>query len=95
MPSYLLRGHFKALELDGLGRRVAKKDPARKGVDFELVTKKGRRIYSTAVAAEVGGEKVLTFVGSSSKPERRKWDLLAVEFGNVTSGAVRPLAPRF
>lgn len=95
LPFYLLRGHFKALALDGLGRRAPKKDPARKGVDFEHVTKKGRRVYSTAVAAQMNGAKVLTFVGSSSAPDRKKWDLLAVEPGNVSSGVIRTLKPSF
>jgi hypothetical protein len=98
-PPFLLREHVQNLGAESFGKPVAAKPPAQKpahGVLFEGTSKKtGRKTYSLVIAESIGGQRLLSFIGSSSKPDRKSWDLLSVAPGNIHSGVLRVIrAPR-
>ncbi|MGC4121922.1 MAG: hypothetical protein QM765_46540 [Myxococcales bacterium] len=103
----LLRGHFKSLGAHDFGKKVVAESKEAKaseedrerdrgqGLEFEGTTRKGRKTYSTVVAEQLGERRYITFVGTSSRPDRKSWDLLLVRPGGMYSGTLPLFKPRY
>jgi len=64
------------------------------GVSFVGTSKRSKKsFYSTVRGARMDGTPYITFIGSSSRPDKKTWDMLVVAPGNVHSGVVKLFRP--